>query len=339
MHREAPRDAVFGRLRSALVSLSALLALALIASSPASGAVTIGSDLAPDPDSAPCGVAACTLANLSHGGLQVASPIDGVVVRFRVRNDLTDVGGNTVRPRVIRPAAGGAFTGIATGASATVLDLDGGNPSTQVFPTSLPIMAGDLVALDSDAPHGNLAILRFTPGESSITRAYWEPPLANGSTLGPTVITSNSGDEYMFNADVEPDADCDGRGDETQDAVVSGGCAPAKPAGVAGATVKGKRLRLTLECALASGDCADNQISLRTAKKIDLGKIAATAKAKRILLARGSASLAAGETKTVALKLRKRGRRLFRARKKVRATATVTAAGGSSTETLRIRRK
>jgi hypothetical protein len=98
--------------------LAATLALAVPAS--ASGAVTIGSDLAPDPDIAPgcTGIDACTVANFSHPGLQVSSPIDGVVVRWRVRARAGVAQG--IRLKVVRSVGGGGYMGVSTSATRTI---------------------------------------------------------------------------------------------------------------------------------------------------------------------------------------------------------------------------
>jgi hypothetical protein len=51
-------------------------------------------------------------------------------------------------------------------------------------------------------------------GTGTGTYDTWTPPLGNGETRAPA---NNSDTELLLNADIEPDADTDGFGDETQD--------------------------------------------------------------------------------------------------------------------------
>jgi hypothetical protein len=208
--------------------LALLIAVISVAALPGSahGAVTIGSDLAPDPVGGPCNTPQpCTAASTAHPGLQVMSPFSGVIVRWRVRNDGVDGAGNPVTMRVIN-LVGGSGVGISTGDTQTVLDENGLNASTQVFPTRHSIAAGNLVALDIPAPNGNL-LIQAIAAQSSLS--HWRPPLPNGGThVAPNEQLMG---EYTYNADVEPDADGDGYGDETQDqcptnAGTQGACPP-----------------------------------------------------------------------------------------------------------------
>lgn len=209
------RRALAGLLLAAGAAIAALTA-------PAAVAVTIGSDLAPEPNAAPScvGTSACTLANAAVAGASAASPIDGVVVRWRVRSAGADVGGNPVRLKVARPSLGGAFTGISTSVTQTIPDTAGA--TTFVFETQQPIAAGDLVALDISAGNGNFLIRNLTPTDVAWLR--WQPPLLDGQTRPPD--GSFMSDEHMFNADVEPDCDSDGLGDDSQDTDASS-CPPA----------------------------------------------------------------------------------------------------------------
>jgi hypothetical protein len=194
--------------------LAATLALAVPAS--ASGAVTIGSDLAPDPTTSPdCPPqSACTLANFSFPGQQVSPPFDGVVVRWRIRSGGdADVADEPVRLKVVRNVGGGGYMGVSTSASRTISD-PGPTPKTFTFPTRQPITVADLVALDLDSDHQNLIIRALS--QTGVTFARWQPSLLDGQERAPEIL-GPPGDEHLFNADVEPDADGDGYGDETQD--------------------------------------------------------------------------------------------------------------------------
>jgi hypothetical protein len=118
---------------------------------------------------------------------------------------------------------------------------------------------------------------------------------------------------------------------------------PPQPAGPAiadllSAKAKGTNLILLLGCPSGGGVCA-NQIALRTAKPVSPSKAATAAKAKRILLGGASISIPAGRTQTVRVPLTKRARKLFETRRKVRATATISGGGASTTAGVTIKRK
>lgn len=319
---------------SRLAAIGLVGGAALVGSSSAPAAVTIGSDLAPDPDSGPAcvGTNPCTLANLTVAGTPAGSPMDGVVVRWRVRSAGTGVD-DAVRLKVARPTGGGAFTGVSTSATEPITDTS--VATTFTFSTRQPIAADDVIALDIDGDNGNLLIRNLTPVD--VSWVQWQPPLLDGQNRAPDDAFMIG--EHMFNADVEPDCDGDGFGDETQDPLVSGGACPVKAAGLVSrkATIMGRSVALEVSCAAAGGNCNGNGIELRTAKKINLGKLAATAKAKRIALGSSSFSIPAGVTQTVVVPLRKAGRKLFRIRKQLRATATITGGGTSSAASLTIK--
>ena len=138
------------RSRCAIVAAGAALALAAMAS-PASAATTIGSDLTASDGTTGCGVA-CTGVGTALPGRTIASPITGVVVRWRVGD-----GVGQITFRVARPAADtypGDDTHIGAGRSepATITtppsDDVGEPPVISTFPTRVPIGAGDRIGVD-----------------------------------------------------------------------------------------------------------------------------------------------------------------------------------------------
>lgn len=202
-----------------------------IATPSASGAVTIGSNLTtPNLASSTCGIPRCTFTNLTlptgalaAGGL--TSPIDGVVTRWRIK-----VGGETspVSLRVLRGVGDGSGTGAGTGPTEAAPPLF----STTTYQARLAIRAGDRIGIDCCASFGNFF-------GSSGTRYLWVPALADGQT-SPAFSDAL---QLLVNADVEPDADRDGFGDETQDrcpseASTQGECPVMKCLGVV-ATLSG----------------------------------------------------------------------------------------------------
>lgn len=327
-----------GRALSRLVGLTllALSASLLLVAAPADGVVTIGSDLTNSPTSGTSSFP-ITITQIVPAGRSFVSPIDGVVVRWRVLNPV----GGSMRARVLHSTDGGAtFTGVATGPAQT--SPDGGAVPFPLDP-GLPIKAGDYFGVDQLSDSA-LSFSNIVPPATTLGR--WNPPLGDGaSPLAPA--TSNY--ELLVNADVEPDADCDGLGDETQDPIVAGGCLPAaavtrpQPRGVAlisgKAFTNGKSLALQVSCAPAGGNCDSNQVALVTAKPVSLDTARSAAKRKRVALGTASFSVSAGQTQTVRVPLTKQGRKLFKLRRKVAATATITSGGTSSTVTVTIELK
>ncbi len=254
----------------------------------------------------------------------MTSPIDGVVFRWRVRADSTEGAGNPARLKVIRPAAGGSFIGVNTSGTSTVpLTV---SPTTHTFATQQPIAAGDLIAIDVDAPNGNFTFVSDTP-VAGTTDARWDSPPA----LGIPDLGGDPGPEVFINADVEADANCDGLGDETQDPAAAGGYLPVTavslPAAAAGLDAKkaktnGKNFKLKSACPAGGGDCEDNAVTVKTAKRVRLSATAA-AKKKEVLLGKGSFSIPASATQKVKFKLKSKGRKLFEKQKTVKAKVKV----------------
>ena len=211
-------------LRKQLSSVVVLAFSALMASAgPAAASVTIGNNLAGGgvlTNTPGCAVD-CTVTTQpptgnpgveAPGGLR--SPIDGIVTSWRFASGSA---GNQVSLRVLRLAGGLAYTGAGTSAPQTTATGINGP-----LPTQLPIKVGDGIGVNATA--GTL-ILRMTAQAGT---AYWNPFLPDGTTLAGTAGSSN---QVMVEATVEPDVDCDGKGDETQDgSVLDGPCAAKPPA-------------------------------------------------------------------------------------------------------------
>jgi hypothetical protein len=213
-----------------------MLTAVLVGASPATAAETIGSDVtvAADPGVALACPAdmSCTYAQTGSATvgamLPVRSPLNGVVVRWRVK------GTGTLKLQVITSADGD--TASATATSEPAASLDG-----TANPTRLPIALDQLVGVALD-PGSSI----FRHNEAGYgTRRQWIPALtstpqaASGSAATSTAV--------LYNADVEADADRDVFGDETQDlcpgvAGPANGCPspPATPGALTATTCKGK---------------------------------------------------------------------------------------------------
>ncbi len=212
---------------------AALVSLALASS--AQGAITVGSNLRPDLDETflrnSCATPPCTLLNQGlPAGRLVHSPIDGVIVRWRLRQ-----GANTAGPgalRVIRPNNQSVTPTMWTGIRSEPVTLPG-PAGTYLFNSRLPISVGDEIGVDVPLGHSAMTYEDLVTGSVRV----FDPPLADGGTLP---ASGAGAAELGLNADVEPDADKDGFGDETQDlcptqSATQGNCIVAPAAGATGA--------------------------------------------------------------------------------------------------------
>ncbi len=195
-------------LRRCLLAAVALVVSVAGGAAPASAAVTIGSELTAPPEGTnSClggsGVT-CVIMQTGLPGRQVASPINGVVTRFRSRG-----GAGQARLRVVRPGPNGFIF-----VSSTPYAASAGGTGVSTVPVQMQVRAGDFIAVDgapgAQAPYRSLA---------GATAQYFEPSPPDGANASPSF--SPNGLEYLFNADVEADADGDGFGDETQDGCTS----------------------------------------------------------------------------------------------------------------------
>jgi hypothetical protein len=255
------------------------LALALPAQVPA--ATTIGSNLAGSSDlvtSCLTGDGNCTLVQTALPGRQVTSPLDGVVVRWRVKAASSP---GPVHLRVVRAGGGAGFTGVDSQETAAR-----SCPDICTVDTRLRIKAGDYIGVD--APAGATAAIHLVAGANL---AAWSPFLGSGETRAPN--DNYSGFELLMNADVEADADGDGFGDETQDLCRTRAdpqrLAPCRPPTIRGRAQKGRTLTAVshvtgspssssfrwLRCTRRGGKCARITGSLSGAryklKAVDIG--------------------------------------------------------------------
>jgi hypothetical protein len=210
--------------------------LVVVFPSTASGAVTVGSNLASVPNNSICAPVSatplsCTTAlaflppaNREAGGYKAG--VNGVIVSWSVRTGPSTVD-HTVRLRVIR-----GTTGAGTGELETLPKTAG----VYAYPARLPIGVEDLIGIDTlNVLQGfPVPIIRTSAGP---TLDYWNALLADGETREPT--TNEFAAELLMNATIEPDADGDGFGDETQDqcpssADTQGTCPPAGGGGGTG---------------------------------------------------------------------------------------------------------
>ena len=170
----------------------------------------------------------------------VLAPVDGVVVRWRVKVGILS---SPAALRILRPGTSDTRTGAGTG------PIENPPPmSTSTYDVRLPIQAGDGIGLNCCDVYPQAAYFFAAPS----TAVYWQPALADGD---PPTMGTGSGSEPLLNADIEADADRDGFGDESQDRCLGtggpeNGCpapAPAAPAAAA-PTPTGQRAAALTKC-------------------------------------------------------------------------------------------
>jgi hypothetical protein len=180
-----------------LVAIATALGLAalLVPGTAAARTITIGSELTGPTNlvvefSGP----SATVANAALAGPNpVAAPVDGRIVRWRLGSQ---PGSETYRLTVLHPTGLGTY--VATATSDPEL---GSNAFSTVYPTALPIQAGDLIGLgiSSGAPRAKLSVAEV----AGATLLGFDPGLGVGSpATAPAATLSNN--EAQFNADLAP---------------------------------------------------------------------------------------------------------------------------------------
>ncbi len=202
----------------------AAIAVAALAAPGAQAAKRVGSSLDAVPDTTLCDQLAappthtCTVAISGLAAADAAPfgaivPSPGIVTSWRIRRGPDNFPVQAAL-RVIR-------NGIAAGTSAQVT-LPAGS-AVSAFATRLAVGAGDRIGVDlRNVPAGQGVTIARSPAPAADLLSEWVPAIADGTsppayTEGPYAETG-PGVQLLLNADVEPDVDGDGFGDETQDA-------------------------------------------------------------------------------------------------------------------------
>lgn len=223
------------RIARAPLVLACAAALSLGAAAGASGAVTWGSALVDSNANTACPSAepVCTYVQtaLPLGESALEAPASGVVVRWRIKGPTN--GGN-VTFRVIRVAETDVVTSYTSveSAPAKVPSLAAGE--VKEFPVQLPVRAGDHIGFDKEA--GMFGLFRAqTPVARS---AAFIPPLVHNQAR---LKDQGTVGQLLVQAEIEPDVDNDGFGDETQDSCAAVGvCQDVTPPVLSGLRMRPK---------------------------------------------------------------------------------------------------
>jgi hypothetical protein len=133
------------------------------------------------------------------GTPSAVAPFDGVVVRWRVKTGSPA----TLALRGLRSAGTGTYVGVAAGDEVSVTQA-----GTATFDARMPVKAGDIIGLDDRGGNAKIAAASTSSAIFTFTSIGLSPP---------RIPTKQANRELLVNADIEPDADGDGYGDETQD--------------------------------------------------------------------------------------------------------------------------
>jgi hypothetical protein len=243
----------------ALAGLAAVAAGMLALPAVGQAATTFGSRLNHEPANSgecmnPPTPGPCTLVSFIHpidpngdpysGG----APVGGVITKFRIRAFGEGGAAATVTFRladISRPDPQNANSAVATlvaeGPTVTIPATNAPETPILEFPARVPVAQGNHLALD-----GTNVWATVNNSGDKFTYVF-QPPLVAGQ--GPRGSVDNAG-ELLVQADIEPDADGDGFGDETQDgcpsqATTQGACDTAGP-GISGVAVGARSIRYSL---------------------------------------------------------------------------------------------
>ena len=200
-------------MRSIRLTVAALAAAFALAGSAgqATAAVTVGQTFVPDQ--------LCSSSTF----LQTTSPLNsytfpsqGVVTAWRTQGDAET--GVVARLKVGRSAGGNDYSIVGQSPIQAITPN-----ALNTFPDRIPVRAGDFLGMFIDATSPPTNCFRLASGFASASEPGDFQPGA------PTTFSASAGGQFNVAATVEPDADGDGFGDETQDActvdpLVQGAC-------------------------------------------------------------------------------------------------------------------
>jgi hypothetical protein len=200
--------------RTTLALAAALVLSLLVGVQRADAATVLGSvDPSAEPEGYVCAVYACPAGKsvgfrqLALYGSQVAVDEPGVLVSARV-NAKRIAAGDQPRIAVLKPAEDGDI-GVKVSGFAPVPIVSADSEVHEVQDLHLPVDVGDSIGFLLPAGQVDLGTRTRRQPDGAV-QWFMEP-------CGPCHMDGGTGRELLFDATIEPDADEDGLGDETQD--------------------------------------------------------------------------------------------------------------------------
>jgi hypothetical protein len=344
--------------------LGTLAALALLAgAAPAQAATTFGSTLAGTPGG---GLPANdVLTQLTGNGISATAPSSGVVTAIRVKHGTSTPSPGLYAYRILTGDGSGAspsFTArpaTASGQNDTFLSWRPSFAVTEVyFPTDasgqrvgIPIAAGERIALWSEKQADGSAAPSFVSTAGGTAAVKVGDHVSGTATYFPF----GSAVEALIQGTLEPDADGDHFGDESQDlcpglAGSGRGCPPGtvftttqgttQVVQVVQTSVSGlaqfgavsinkdrSKLSVGVSCPAGRSQSCQGTTSAETAGKIALH--AGSAKSKVLKLGKAKFKIKSGASKTLTIKISSANRKRVKSLKRLRLKLTLTESSSS----------
>ena len=234
--------------RLTALSLSGAVVVLLLLPAVGQAATIFGSQLKNEPTEASCN-ATCSIVARIHSSppegdpYSGGAPVSGVITKFRTNAYADEETGHIIfrvanltlpDPNNLESALA---TSAGTGPELTIAPEEGGESPIREVAARLPVKAGQQLAVDITK---SIGIIYNSNGDK---RSYmFEPKLEEGAGQRGSTEAQN---ELQVQATIEPDADNDGFGDETQDqcpsqATTAGPCDTAPPESAASRSRTGR---------------------------------------------------------------------------------------------------
>ena len=195
------------RVAGAGIATTFLAVLALAA--PAHAAVTLGQTASTNE--------ACAAPNFAEVQNEVADgtsytvPAGGGAITGW-QHQARDINNAMMKLKVFRPAGGASFTAIGES-----VFQDVGEPELHSFGVRIPVQAGDRIGLGTAPNAGDAPTSCFVKRAVTGDQLFEGPDFAIGATSDLSAPGAPFRERLNIQATLEPDADVDGFGDETQD--------------------------------------------------------------------------------------------------------------------------
>jgi hypothetical protein len=208
------------RLKLVTAALAAVLSISLLGPTGASAATEFGNGCVANQTAV--GVTAISMANAPGNPLPATILSSGVITRWRLTVVPIEEVFLSETLKIFRPTGVGQFQVVGESAPVTVV----GGATT--YPTRIPVKAGDHIG-GTVAGGGETGALFCETGNLGDRLGFVAGNPTNGSTGA--LVLEEAGLQLPIVVSVEPDADNDGFGDETQDqcpqsATTQGACPP-----------------------------------------------------------------------------------------------------------------